>query len=72
MIDDYMTLKNFHERYPDLHSSFSALKAEATKRKDNGLTTYKALVEKRVSEARPSLLISPTMYFRWLESMQDE
>jgi|TARA_A200000113_G_scaffold212575_1_gene214202 hypothetical protein len=72
MTKDYMTLSKFHEKYPDLHKSFASLKAEATKRKDNGLTVYGAIIEKRISETRPSLLISPTRYFDWLEAMQSD
>ncbi len=72
MTKDYMTLQKFHEKYPDLHKSFASLKAEATKRKENGLTVYGAIIEKRISATRPSLLISPTQYFNWLEAMQSD
>jgi hypothetical protein len=72
MTKDYMTLQKFHEKFPDLHKSFASLKSEATKRRDNGLMDHKAIVEKRIGDTRPSLLISPSRYFDWLDDMQAE
>jgi hypothetical protein len=69
-----MTLRAFHEKYPNLHTSFNSLKAEAKNRERNGFKEQRVIITKKQDPeaSRSSLLISPTQYFAWLEYQQDD
>jgi hypothetical protein len=66
--DDYTTLRRFREAHPDVHTSMESLRWELRFRHDNGLVASGAIIERRSdpNASRPTLLISPSRYFRHL------
>jgi|TARA_B100000686_G_C15838572_1_gene501527 hypothetical protein len=62
------TVKKFHEKYPDMHSSLSSLKWEVWKRDENGMTEDNVIIEKNMGgKSRNSILIDAEAYFKWIK-----
>lgn len=66
--EDWTSPKQFHEQYPNLHTSMDALRWELRFRHENGMIENGAVIERRADPraSRPSLLISASRYFAWL------
>lgn len=62
------TVKKFHEKYPDMHSSLNSLKWEVWKRDENGMTEDSVIIEKNMGgKSRKSILIDAEAYFKWIK-----
>ena len=65
---ELFTVRNFHEKYPSMHSSLRSLKHEIWKRDENGLMEENVIIEKDMGgKNKKSILIDEDAYFRWLK-----
>lgn len=68
--EDWCTFRKFRDELPNFHSSDDSLRWDLRHREKNGLIEEGVVIEKRAdpSATRPSLLISPSRYIRWLKN----